>query len=124
MLSLRWPRLCKLVERPGTTPIWLHGRVLRLREETGEYEGDHQYAGHLDWHFAEVLARVLSLSRLTPQGPDEPLPAPRDVTVNFDPFPNGLRSGVEFRVAGRLFKDGRIEPVTESLELVAKGNSP
>lgn len=115
MLSLRWPQLCKKLQKAGTTPVWLHARVLTLREESGEYEGELSYAG--EWHSADVLARVISLSRLTPQGPDTPLPTSRDVSLRFEPFPEGLRSDVVFRVAARLSPDGTLEPLTTSLEL-------
>lgn len=117
MLSLRWPRLYKQLQSRGTVPVWLHARVMRLREESGEYEGDKQYDTGHRWHYADVLARVISLSRLTPQGPDQPLRTSRDVELHFEPFPNGLQSGVEFRVAARMATDGTMEPLTGSLEI-------
>lgn len=117
MLSLRWPRLFKQLEKPGTVPVWLHARVMRLREESGEYEGDKQYDTDHHWRYADVLARVISLSRLTPQGPDQPLGHPRDLELHFERFPEGLQSGVEFRVAGRMDADGRVEPLGSSLEV-------
>ncbi len=117
MLSLRWPKLYKELAKKGTTPVWLHGVVMTLREESGEYEGEHQYAGHVKWHYADVVARVVSLSRLTPRGPDQPISTLRDIAMTFEPFPEGLRSGVEFRVGGRLGADGKLEPLTSSLEV-------
>lgn len=114
MLSQRWWHLCKKLEKKGTTPVWLHAKVLTLREESGEYDGTYQ---KMEWNYAVVLARVLSLSRLTPRGPDEPLASPRDLQLEFEPFPTGLRSGVEFRVAGQRLPDGTVQPLSESLEI-------
>lgn len=114
MLSQRWWHLYKQLEKKDTTPVWLHGKVLTLREESGEYDGTYQ---KIEWNYAVVRARVLSLSKLTPHGPDEPLPSPRDLELEFEPFPTGLRSGVEFRVAGQRLPDGTVRPFGESLEI-------